>query len=79
MTTTQTTNLDSLKYKIVVRQSCLNFGAVETAKKLQSAPEKLQVLLELLLEEELTLSAYLLGKKFLSEEGFETFSQKEEF
>lgn len=72
--TTETSNIDALRYKIVVRQSCLNFGAVETAKKLQDAPEKLQVLLNLLISEDLTESAFLLGKKFLSEEAFETFS-----
>jgi hypothetical protein len=77
--TSENTTIDALKFKIVVRQSCLNFGAVETAKKLQDSPEKLQVLLDLMIAEELVESAYLLGKKFLSEEDFATFSEREEF
>jgi 3'-5' exonuclease len=77
--TSENNSIDALKLKIIVRQSCLNFGAVETAKKLSQSPEKLEVLLNLLITEDLAESAYLLGKKFLGEEAFATFSEKSEF
>ena len=39
--TSNSPDIDALKTKITVRQSCLNFGAVETAKKLRDQPDKL--------------------------------------
>jgi hypothetical protein len=76
--TSESNSIDALRLKIIVRQNCLNFGAVETAKKLSKSPEKLEVLLQLLISEDLADSAYLLARNFLSKEAFEAFSQKPE-
>jgi hypothetical protein len=69
--------IDNLRLKQVIRQSCLNFGAVDTARRIKNSPEKLDVLFDLLISEEMVESAYLLAKSFLSEEAFSAFVQKE--
>jgi hypothetical protein len=70
---TSESTIDALRLKIIVRQNCLNFGAVETAKKLSKSPEKLEVLLQLLIGEDLPESAFLIARNFLSKEAFEAF------
>lgn len=70
--------IDNLRLKQVIRQSCLNFGAVDTARRIKASPEKLEILFDLLISEDMVESAYLLAKSFLSEEAFEAFTQKEE-
>ena len=70
--------IDNLRLKQVVRQSCLNFGAVDTARRIKASPEKLEILFDLLISEDMVESAYLLAKSFLSEEAFEAFTQKSE-
>ena len=62
-----------------MRQSCLNFGAVDTARRIKTSPEKLDVLFDLLISEDMVESAYLLAKSFLSEEAFEAFAQRPEY
>jgi hypothetical protein len=76
--TSESNSIDALRLKIIVRQNCLNFGAVETAKKLSMSPEKLEVLLQLLIGEDLAESAFLIARNFLSKEAFEAFSKKPE-
>jgi len=68
--------IDNLRLKQVMRQSCLNFGAVDTARRIKHSPEKLDVLFDLLISEDMVESAYLLAKSFLSEEAFQAFEQK---
>lgn len=71
--------LDSLKLKVAIRQCCLYFGARETARKLQGSPKKLEILLNLLSDEGMNDTSYLMGKTYLMENAFETFREKEEF
>lgn len=61
-----------------MRHACLNFGAVDTARRIKNSPEKLDVLFELLINEDMVESAYLLAKSFLSEAAFEAFETKAE-
>ena len=71
--------IDNLKLKQVMRQSCLNFGAVDTARRIKHSPEKLDVLFDMLVSEDMVESAYLLAKSFLSEEAFEAFVSRDEY
>jgi len=57
-----------LKNKVIVKQSCLAFGAFETAKKISHDKEKIHILISQLIEEFLTPTAYLIAKNFLAEE-----------
>lgn len=77
--TSETTTIDVLKFKITVRQSCLHFGAYETAKKIVGNSEKFNILIDLLIEEDLAQQAYMLGTRFLSEEDLIPFKEREEF
>lgn len=59
---------------MIVKQSCLAFGAYETAKKLSEDGEKLKILIDLLIEEDLNSIAYLISKNYLSEEELEEYN-----
>ena len=61
---------EELKNKAIVEQCCRVFGAYETAKKVSEDPQKLNHLINFLLDGDVTSTAYLIAKNFLSEEEF---------
>lgn len=66
--------MDKLKEKMIVKQSCLAFGAYEAAKKLSEDKEKLKILIDLLIEEDLKSTAYLIASNYFKEEELEEYS-----
>ena len=66
---------DNIGERIIVKKSCMAFGAFETAKKVSGDKDKIHILVNHLNEELLFSTAYLIAKNFLEEEERARYSE----
>ena len=51
--------------KINVEKACLVFGAFDTAKKLRDSPDKLDFLMDYLLDKQMKKASYIIQQHYL--------------